>query len=187
MLTIRVQRDRQYAIVVAAGEIDIATAGQLSEPLLALAEDGCPLVADLDQVSFIDAAGLGVLAGAARRAAAHGAGLHVVCAQVRTRRLFALTGLDGQIPLARTLDEALQALTVRNTTEGGAARPAPRGRPARLIPAWRRGRTLPAAAVITTTGERSSAPGQLALGEPTGDPRCAPTTLPSLNGWGGGR
>jgi anti-anti-sigma regulatory factor len=37
-------------------------------------------VADLDQVRFIDPAGLAALTGAARRAAADGGSLHVVCA-----------------------------------------------------------------------------------------------------------
>ena len=67
-------------------------------------------MADLYQVSFIDAAGLGALAGAAARAAAHGASLHVVCARRQTRQLFRLTGLDRPIPLARTLAEAVKAL-----------------------------------------------------------------------------
>jgi anti-sigma B factor antagonist len=62
-------------------------------------------VADLDRVSFIDAAGLGVLAGAARRAAAHGASLQVVCARRRVRRLFGLTQLDQAVPVAESLAE----------------------------------------------------------------------------------
>jgi anti-anti-sigma factor len=78
--------------------------------LLRLAGTGHPLVADLDRVSFIDAAGLGALAGAARRAAAHGASLRVVCARPRIRRLFRVTGLDQAVPLAGTLDEALGML-----------------------------------------------------------------------------
>ncbi|HEX3192820.1 MAG TPA: STAS domain-containing protein [Streptosporangiaceae bacterium] len=44
----------------------------MRERLFTLASAGRPLVADLDRVSFIDAAGLGVLAAAARQAAAHG-------------------------------------------------------------------------------------------------------------------
>jgi len=110
-LTIRVRHERGYAIVSVAGEIDIATVAQLRERLFGLATSGCPLVADLDQVSFIDAAGLGVLVGAARRAAASGTSLHVVCARHQTRRLFRLTGLDHQIPLACTLAEAMESLT----------------------------------------------------------------------------
>ena len=67
-------------------------------------------MADLDRVSFIDAAGLGALAGAARRAAAAGTSLRVVCARPRIRRLFRVAGLDQAMPSARTLDEALGML-----------------------------------------------------------------------------
>jgi anti-sigma B factor antagonist len=108
-LTIQVREERGHVIAAVAGEIDIATVAQLRERLFALAESGRPLVADLDRVSFIDAVGLGALAGAARRAAEHGASLQVVCAQPQIWRLFRVTGLDGRIPLARTLAEALQA------------------------------------------------------------------------------
>jgi anti-sigma B factor antagonist len=111
-LTIQVRREPAYVVVTVAGEVDIATVARLRERLVALAAGGLPLVADLDQVSFIDATGLGALAAAARRAAAHGASLHVVCARPQTRRLFRVTGLDRQIPLARDLAEALRALGV---------------------------------------------------------------------------
>ena len=111
-LTIRTRRESGYVIVTVAGEIDIATVARLRERLSALAAGGLPLVADLDQVSFIDATGLGALAGAARQAADHGASLHVVCDQPQTRRLFRVTGLDRQVPLARNLAEVLRALGV---------------------------------------------------------------------------
>ena|SRR5689334_24777316 len=87
-LTIEVRHEQGYAVVTAAGEIDISTVTRLRERLSGLAASGRPLaasgrplVADLDQVSFIDAAGLGALAAAANRAAAHGGTLHVVCAR----------------------------------------------------------------------------------------------------------
>jgi anti-sigma B factor antagonist len=109
-LTIRARREPGYVIVWVAGEIDIATVARLRERLAALAVAGLPLVADLDQVSFIDATGLGALAGVARQVAAHGTSLYVVCARTQTRRLFRITGLDRQVPLARDLAEALAAL-----------------------------------------------------------------------------
>ena len=109
-LTIRVRREADYVLVRLAGEVDIATVAGLRERLWALAADGTSLVADLDQVTFIDAAGLGALADAAVRAAAHGSRLHVVCARHQTRRLFRITGLDRRIPLATTLAEGLGAL-----------------------------------------------------------------------------
>ncbi|HEY0998035.1 MAG TPA: STAS domain-containing protein, partial [Streptosporangiaceae bacterium] len=65
-------------------------------------------------------AGLAVLVGAAKRAAAHGGSLHVVCARPQTRQLLQLAGLDRALRLARTLAEALQALPA---APGPAARP----------------------------------------------------------------
>ena len=115
-LTIRVRRERGYVVVAVAGEVDIATVARLRDRLSVLVAVGRSLVVDLDQVSFIDAAGLGALAGASGRAAAHGAGLHVVCARPQTVRLFRMTGLDCQIPLARSLDEALEALAAARDT-----------------------------------------------------------------------
>lgn len=117
-LTIRVRHAPNYVLVAVAGEVDIATVAGLRERLVALAAGSRPLVTDLDQVSFIDAAGLGALAGAARLAAGHGSSLHVVCARQQVRRLFRITGLDRSIPLARTLAEALQIMTAGAAAHG---------------------------------------------------------------------
>jgi anti-sigma B factor antagonist len=109
-LTIRVRHEPNYVLAAVAGEIDIATVARLREHLWALAASGRTLVADLEQVSFIDASGLGALAGAAGLAAERGASLYVVCAREKIRRPFRLTGLDRTIPLACTLAEVLQIL-----------------------------------------------------------------------------
>jgi anti-anti-sigma factor len=107
---IQVRYEPGYVLVTLAGEIDYAAVAGLRERLFALAASERQVVADLDQVSFIDAAGIGVLAGAARRAAVHGSTLHVVCARRQTRRLFRLTGLDRVISLAEDMAEALRLL-----------------------------------------------------------------------------
>jgi len=109
-LTIEVRQEPGYVLVTVAGEVDIATVPQLRQRLAGPASRGWPLIVDLDQVTFMDAAGLGVLVGAASRAAACGGSLHAVCARHQVRRLFAITGLDRQIPLARTMTEACQSL-----------------------------------------------------------------------------
>jgi anti-sigma B factor antagonist len=103
-----VRHEPDYVLITVAGEIDYASVAGLREPLFALADDGRPLIVDLDRVRFIDAAGLGALAATARRAAAHRASLRVVCARSRIRWMFGLTGLDRAIPLAERLAEALQ-------------------------------------------------------------------------------
>src|SRR6202040_1779029 len=110
VMTIRARREPGYVVVTGVGEVDIATVGRLRERLSALAASGVPPVADLDQVSFIAGAGLGPLARAARAAAAQGVSMYVVCDRPQTRRLFRVTGLDRQIPLARDLAEVLHTL-----------------------------------------------------------------------------
>ena len=108
-LTVLVRHEPGYVLVTVAGEVDFASAARLRERLFTLAATGRPLVADLDRVTFIDAAGLGVLAGAARQAAAHGASLRVVCARRQVRRLFGLTRLDQTVPVAASLAEVQKA------------------------------------------------------------------------------
>ena len=106
-LAIGVRSERGHAIVTVAGEIDMFTAARLRERLLELAAVGRPVVIDLDQVGFMDSAGLSALVGAANRAAAHGGSLRVVCARPKILKLFRLTGLDRRLRPAPTLDEAL--------------------------------------------------------------------------------
>ena len=114
-LTIEARHERGYPVVTVAGEIDIATVARL-RGCSSWPPCGCRLVADLDQVRFIDSAGLAALVGTANRAAAYGGSLHVVCARPRVRQLFRLTGLDRRLPPARTLDEALDALMAARGT-----------------------------------------------------------------------
>lgn len=109
-LTIRVHEEGGYTLVTVSGDIDISTTDLLRERLTALAASGCPLVVDLNPVTFIGASGLGVLALAASRAAAHGGTLHVASDRYQIRRLFRITGLHNYIPISRTVDEALAAL-----------------------------------------------------------------------------
>ena len=105
-LTIEVRHEPDHVLVTVAGEVDIATVPPLQDRLAALVATGRPLIVDLDRVTFIDASGLGVLARVASQARAQGASLHAVCDRHLVRRLFAITGLDRQVPLARTVTDA---------------------------------------------------------------------------------
>ncbi|HEV8275625.1 MAG TPA: STAS domain-containing protein [Streptosporangiaceae bacterium] len=132
-LTVKIRKAPGYTVVTPAGELDIATVPQLRECLESPLADHPALVIDLDQVSFCDATGLGVLAGAADRAGANGASLHLVCSRPGIRRLFDLAGLARRLPLARTLDEALAALPAAREVPAGKNRAIrPGRRPARL-------------------------------------------------------
>jgi anti-sigma B factor antagonist len=110
-LTTVIHRGPGQATLTVTGEIDIATAAQLEEQLSALASAGDALVADLTQVTFIDAAGLRVLGRAAAQAATNGLTLRVACGQDHILRLFQLTGLDRRLTVTPTLAQALQSLT----------------------------------------------------------------------------
>jgi anti-sigma B factor antagonist len=110
-LSVTVSRERGVNIAAIAGAIDISTVAALRERLFGLADDGQPLIVDLNQVTFIDSTGLGVLIGAARRADVHGVSVHAVCSRPQTRELLRLTGVDRRIPLSATVDAALMLLT----------------------------------------------------------------------------
>ena len=114
-LTIEVRRGHDYAIVTAAGEIDIYTVTRLRERLFEVAASGHPVVVNFHPVDFIDSVGLAMLVGAAKRADAHGGSLQVVCALPKVRQLVRLTGLDRRIPQFRTLDEALEFRAASST------------------------------------------------------------------------
>jgi anti-sigma B factor antagonist len=101
-LTLQVRYRPGCVLVAAAGEIDISTVSRLRGVLDALAAAGLRVIVDLDQVSFIDATGLGALAGAAGRAAAAGGSLHVTAVAPRVRQLLAVTGLDRHLLIAAT-------------------------------------------------------------------------------------
>lgn len=108
-LAIEVRRERGCVVVAVSGEIDITTVAGLRERLFELADEGDPLIVDLDRITFIDSAGLGALVGAARRAEAHGGSLTAVCAQPQPRKLLWMTGVDRRIRLESSLEEALES------------------------------------------------------------------------------
>jgi anti-sigma B factor antagonist len=90
---------RGRAIVSVSGDIDILTAPALRATFaeaIDRAETG--VIADLSLVSFIDACGLGVLAGASGRARHLPAGLRLSGVPEHVHRLLRLTGLDSSLP-----------------------------------------------------------------------------------------
>jgi anti-sigma B factor antagonist len=109
-LSVAVRRERGVVIAAVTGDIDLSGADGLREQLFGLANEGQPLIVDLNRVSFIDSAGLGVLVSTARRAAEHGTSLHAVCSRPQTRKLLWMTGVDRRVPLSATVDGALALL-----------------------------------------------------------------------------
>ena len=101
-----------YVTVVApSGEIDLATAPVLREGLqqaeTAQAEG---LLIDLRGVSFIDSSGIGELVGCHRRCRDAGRRLAFLVPDGTTRKILAVTGMDGVFDMHRDEDSALRAL-----------------------------------------------------------------------------
>jgi anti-sigma B factor antagonist len=107
-----------HRVLEVGGEIDVYTAPQLRERLIALVEDGArQVVVDLNRVEFLDSTGLGVLVGALKRLRGVNGDLSLVCAQERLLKIFRITGLDRVF----TIHESVDAATSGGT--GGAGAP----------------------------------------------------------------
>lgn len=81
------------------GEIDLASIPTLRNAVVRLVNDapGATVAIDLDGVTVLDDAGLGVLLGAAGRAREHGGDLFIVCTTPRLRESFDRSGLSRAI------------------------------------------------------------------------------------------
>jgi anti-sigma B factor antagonist len=81
-------------VVALSGEIDIASAPEVRAALAEAASHAVTgMIIDLGAVTFMDAAGLGVLAEAFRRTRHLPGGLRLVAVPARVQRLLAITGL----------------------------------------------------------------------------------------------
>ncbi|MEU6549457.1 anti-sigma factor antagonist [Streptomyces sp. NPDC046915] len=88
-----------FTVVVASGEIDIATAHLLAEHLDAATSGPEPdVLVDLRSVEFFDCSGLRVLCRAESRARERGGRLRLVCEGPLLPRLLRVGGLLGRFP-----------------------------------------------------------------------------------------
>jgi anti-anti-sigma factor len=81
-----------------SGELDLATADLVALRLRRLRERHETVVLDLDNLTFIDAAGIRVVLTAAEDARNNGWAFSVTRGSAPVRRLFALLEIDGLVP-----------------------------------------------------------------------------------------
>jgi anti-anti-sigma factor len=106
-LNLCVQRHGDHATIQVGGEVDLATGPQLEAVVVELVDRGChQLILDLEQVSFLDCAGIGVLVDARRRTQEHGGSLRLVRPRPLVWRVLALTGMTGVFPIDSCPGEA---------------------------------------------------------------------------------
>jgi anti-sigma B factor antagonist len=106
-LSVSVRHHRDRATIQVGGEVDFATCPQLQAVLAELVDRGChQLIVDLEQVSFLDCAGIRVLVDARRRVQQHGGSLRLVRPRPIVWRVLALTGMTAVFPIDTSLEEA---------------------------------------------------------------------------------
>src|SRR5437763_2279441 len=100
-ITMTVVSDPPSATIALDGEIDIATAPAIRRFLMAAIGGGdVHLAVDMSGVTFIGAAGIGVLVGAANRAREAGGGLLLLAPSPQVRQLLDVLHLDAILPTA---------------------------------------------------------------------------------------
>lgn len=97
-----------HTVVSLSGVADLSSAPRLHDYLrrACLDHPGETLLVDLDGLSALDDAALGLLLGAAARARQAGGDLELVCTNERLRERLALTRLDRAVTVHRTIARA---------------------------------------------------------------------------------
>lgn len=106
-LDISTERAGAKCTIALGGEVDVYTSPKLKQELADAVDSGCVhIVVDLENLSFIDSSGLGVLVSALRRVKEQGGTLRLVCTKDGTLKIFRITGLDKVFPLFTSVAEA---------------------------------------------------------------------------------
>ena len=108
LLRLDVEDRADHSVVIATGEIDAATAGDVTTAIAGPLAQGRPTVLlDFSGVTFIDSTGLGMLVRAHRAAEARGGFFAVVHPTPQTRKLVRVLGLDQLLHVYDTHEQAL--------------------------------------------------------------------------------
>ncbi len=136
-LTVSTGERGALTVVHVGGEIDVYTAPLLREALDKQVSAGrVDLVVDLDEVTFMDSTGLGVLVGRLKLVRSQGGTLRIVSSQDRILKVFKITGLDKVFHIFASVDEATSPAEVESApadveTAPSEVETAPSGDPAR--------------------------------------------------------
>lgn len=113
--SVRIVTARDQALVLAAGELDLATAPELEAAVGGALDGHKQLVVDLRGVTFLDTEGLKSLAEAARSAAERRVTFRLIRGRGSVERIFDLTGTRSRfefvdVPSGDELDDSISAV-----------------------------------------------------------------------------
>ncbi len=109
MLEIEVEKLDTHTVLRPSGEVDAYTVAQFRERIGELALEPRLLI-DLQEVPFMDSAGLGALIGGIRRIRDSEGEVVVACGEGALHRLLHTTGFDRIVPVTEAPEEALKSL-----------------------------------------------------------------------------
>jgi len=99
--------DDGVPVIQLEGEVDVYTAPQLKQQIIAALEAGSKqMVVDLSKVDYLDSTALGVMIGGLKRIRETDGDMVLVCPSPRIRRVFEITGLDKIFGIHDTVDQA---------------------------------------------------------------------------------
>ena len=114
-LTISAADQAGHAVLVVAGELDLATAPQLADHALAVVESASgDLVIDASGLSFCDSSGLTAFVRVTNRLAEQGRRLAIAGPPPIVHRVLEISGLVEAITVQDTVSEAIAALAGKN-------------------------------------------------------------------------
>ena len=116
-IAIEVTQPGPPAVVVVAGEVDLATAPRLKDVLVRAIEQAKTVIVDLSAATYMDSTGLGVLIGSLKHARELGGDVKLAGLLPRVRRVFSITKIDKVFDIYPSVEEAL----LRDQAEGGIA------------------------------------------------------------------
>ena len=108
--------DSNVPLIEIEGEVDVYTAPQLKQQMIALLEAGnIVMIVDLSKVDYLDSTALGVLIGGLKRVRERDGNLPLICPSQRIRRVFEITGLDKIFDIYNSESEAKTELARKET------------------------------------------------------------------------
>lgn len=107
----QIQLSSRLVVVAAEGELDIATADALRDPVEEALEASGAVILELSALEFIDSVGIWTLVRLCQRALRSDRRFAVVHgAHDQVERVFELTGLNQHVPIFTSLELALESL-----------------------------------------------------------------------------
>ena len=110
MTSITTEACGTYALLEAAGELDLLTTSDLRDALDSLPALSA-LIVDLSAVTFMDSTALGAFIGAFRAARERNAPVAVIVVREIVAKLFTTSGIDRLVAMTSNLDDAIEAVS----------------------------------------------------------------------------